>query len=190
MADLLHKLENNEAILLMYAAGELDEQDRREVEQMLAVDAGLRAEYEQLVALHDQMEQQLADADSRVHLAVPAALTRVNRAMRQWQVDRLAGDPVEPPVVKQLRYPWWSYPAASAAAVILATLVWFGHSSKTFEYTMPADPQAQRLINETQLRFVRQLESSFGGQEFMSLYALNEIEADIDNLPMDTSFEF
>ena len=35
MSNLLQQLENNEAILLMYLAGELPEPDRVEVEQML-----------------------------------------------------------------------------------------------------------------------------------------------------------
>jgi anti-sigma factor RsiW len=44
MASLLHELENNEAMLLMFLTGELPEEDRMEVVQMLASDGGLRAE--------------------------------------------------------------------------------------------------------------------------------------------------
>ena len=44
MPTQLQHLENNEAVLLMYLAGELTDSDRAEVEQMLATDARLRAE--------------------------------------------------------------------------------------------------------------------------------------------------
>jgi anti-sigma factor RsiW len=42
MASLIHELDND-ALLLMYRADELSPEDRVEVEQMLAIDAGLRA---------------------------------------------------------------------------------------------------------------------------------------------------
>ena len=44
MNSLLHELQNNEAILLMYLANELPPQDREEVEHMLDRDANLRLE--------------------------------------------------------------------------------------------------------------------------------------------------
>ena len=41
MSELLHNLENNQAILLMYLADELPAEDRREIDQLLLVDASL-----------------------------------------------------------------------------------------------------------------------------------------------------
>ena len=55
MKSYLQHLENNEAILLMYLGNELPDQDRVEVEEMLASDARLRAELENL-----RLTQQLA----------------------------------------------------------------------------------------------------------------------------------
>ncbi len=43
MASFIQELENNEALLLMYFTDELPVDDRAEVEQMLASDAGMRA---------------------------------------------------------------------------------------------------------------------------------------------------
>src|SRR5258706_8742588 len=63
MSNLLHELENNEAILLMYLAGELPEEDRIEVEQMLAGDPALRAELAELAALQDRVSGMMARAD-------------------------------------------------------------------------------------------------------------------------------
>ena len=48
MKSYLQHLESNEAVLLMYLGNELPEQDRVEVEAMLASDSRLRSELENL----------------------------------------------------------------------------------------------------------------------------------------------
>ena len=128
MQSLLHQLENNEAILLMYVADELSAEDRAEVEQMLVSDAGMRAELEQIRAVREAAMVAMASADEAARLPVSenVAVRRVMRMMRQWQIDHAHAPPPEEPV-KELRFPWWSYPLTTAAAVLIAFLVWWGN---------------------------------------------------------------
>jgi len=91
MSNLLHELENNEAILLMYLAGELPEEDRVEVEQMLASDAALRAELLELAALQDELTGVLARADGSGDQPRREAVVRqVSRAMTAARLQPLA----------------------------------------------------------------------------------------------------
>ena len=112
MASLIHELENNEALLLMYLAGELPPEDRLEVEQMLAADAGLRAELSDIQSAHDGAMSVLARLDGN-RTALPAenhAIRQAMRAMKQWQVDRLARQPILVPPTRRsipvLLYPF------------------------------------------------------------------------------------
>ena len=86
MASVLQQLENNDAVLLMYLAGELPAEDRAEVERMLAVDAGLRQNLERLRQTYAWVAGALGRQDRAVAPAVPQAVAvrRVGRAMRQW----------------------------------------------------------------------------------------------------------
>ena len=131
MASLLQQLENNEAMLLMYLADELPAEDRAEVERMLAVDAGLRADLDRLQGAYNAfaaaVERQ--DAVSRPPVPESVAVRRVGRAMAQWHARRLAtAKQVEP--VSTLRYPWWAYPLAAAASIVMAFLVWWGNTDR------------------------------------------------------------
>ena len=133
MASLLQQLENNEAILLMYLADELGAEDRREVEQMLSRDGGLRAELEKIRAAQIAVMAAIASLDQSAPLAVstPAAVRHVSRLMKQWQVDRLAR-PLAEAQKRGPRFPWWAFPAASvatAAGVLIALMVWWGMKS-------------------------------------------------------------
>jgi len=130
MTSLLHQLENNEAILLMYLARELSAEDRAEVEQKLASDAGLAAELERLRAVRDDLNTSIgaADAATRLPVSTGVAVRRVTRMLRQWQVERLKPKPPHEPI-NELRFPWWSYPLTTAAAVLIAFLVWWGNKN-------------------------------------------------------------
>jgi hypothetical protein len=131
VASLLQQLENNEAMLLMYLADELPAEDRDEVERMLAVDAGLLAQLERLQRAYNTfaaaMERQ--DAASRLPVPESVAVRRVGRVMAQWHARRLAS-PKEAKPVATLRYPWWAYPLAAAASIVLAFLVWWGNTDR------------------------------------------------------------
>jgi hypothetical protein len=132
MTSLLHQLENNEAILLMYVADELSAEDRADVEQQLATDGSLRAELERVRALQTSSFATLGDLDANTRLPVSegVAVRRATRMIRQWQVDHATATPPEEEK-DELRFPWWSYPLTTAAAVMIAFLVWWGNRSET-----------------------------------------------------------
>jgi hypothetical protein len=132
MASLIHELENNEALLLMYLTGELPPEDRIEVEQMLAADSSLRAELAGIESAYDQAMGVLSSLD-RDRTALPAenhAIRQAMRAMKQWQVDRLSRQPVAVPAAR-MKIAVWMYPLASAAALLIGTIAWWGFGGLT-----------------------------------------------------------
>src|SRR5215212_1630903 len=94
MSTQLQQLENDQAVLLMYLAGELAGADRAEVDRRLAADAGLRAELDRLRETYHWLEAAMAQADAAAGpvpaLAKAAAVRRVGRAVREWHAGRLA----------------------------------------------------------------------------------------------------
>jgi hypothetical protein len=135
MSSLLHQLENNEAVLLMYLAGELPPEDCAEVEQHLAADAGLRAELERLRQTNDALTVTLSAADgvgirAADHEAarLAAAVRRVSRAMVQFQLEQRqrAETPAEELPVRKLRLPRWAYPFAAAAMILISFVAYWG----------------------------------------------------------------
>ena len=131
MANLLGQLGGDEGVLLMYLAGELQADDRAEVEQRLARDPALRAALESVREAHDAFAAAMPALDRVERLPAPQGpgVRRVVRAMQQWQAGRLAAEPAPAPV-KTLRYPWWAYPLAAAASVIIAFVVWWGNTDR------------------------------------------------------------
>jgi hypothetical protein len=127
MASLIHELENNEALLLMYLTDELPVEDRVEVEQLLASDLGLRMELGRIASAYELSMDGLARLD-RDQSAIPAenhAVRQAMRAMKQWQVDRLTRLPA-PLAVPKRHVPAWMYPLAGAAALLIGTISWWG----------------------------------------------------------------
>jgi len=127
MASLIHEIENNEALLLMFLSGELPPEDRAEVEQMLAGDAGLRAELARIESAYEFAISSLAELDAD-RAAVPGenhAIRQAKRAMKQWQIDRLNRTPASVPAARR-RIPTWAYPAAVAAMLLIGTLTYWG----------------------------------------------------------------
>src|SRR5687767_2792280 len=131
MPSLLPQLDND-SILLMYLAGELPAEDVASVERMLANDAGLREKLDELRIAYDDATSVIASADRRERVALPVAIAshRVGQAARAWHARRLA-DPQRQHAAsaaaagaRRLRFPWWCYPLASAAAVIIAAVSW------------------------------------------------------------------
>jgi anti-sigma factor RsiW len=132
MGEQLRELENNEAILLMYIAGELPEEERREVETMLSRSEAMRR-------LHDELRQAWRSVDSGVEamdrsdvLSVAsreAAARLVGRSVRQWHARRAAERAaVRParPAARRWPYPWWQTSGVAAAALLVGFLVWWG----------------------------------------------------------------
>lgn len=125
MKNLLVKLEGNEVILLMYLAGELQAEDHAELTHQLQVDASLRAELDALKASLQAMDSQFHQADQKTPLSLERAIRRTNQAMHQWQADpsvRAAAASLSRN--ENLPLPWWMYPLAAAASIILAFAVW------------------------------------------------------------------
>lgn len=168
---MIHQLENNEAILLMYLADELSAEDRAEVEQMLGSDTGMQAELDRLRGLRDGTVAALAglDVSSRLPVSEGIAVRRATRMMRQWQTDRAHAPPPQAPA-NELRFPWWSYPLTTAAAVLIAFLVWWGNRTEgpsrniahNYEY---APPGPQDVLEWKEEMATRHLEASLNPLE-------------------------
>jgi hypothetical protein len=139
MQSVLEQLKSDESLLLMYMADELSGEDRAQLEARLEREPDLRAQLEQVRALNDSVADAITGLDSSMRLPVSegVAVRKVVRVMRQWQSDRMAPRPPEEPV-DQLRFPWWSYPLATAAAVLIAFIVWWGAQDG------PPEPRGRR----------------------------------------------
>jgi hypothetical protein len=139
MSSLLQQLENNEAILLMYLAGELPEADHAEVRQMLASDPALRAALADLSVLHDDVAGVLAGADAARPLSRADVATRqVSRAMVAARLEGQRAQPAPPAKRSRLRIAWWAYPIGAAAMLTVAmTLFSGGRPTNMTSSTMP-----------------------------------------------------
>ena len=130
MPSLIHELDND-ALLLMYAVGELPADDAAELEQLLTSDAGLAAG---LAAVRADLAAAGAAMAAADHVDPPAAspsaesvaLRRVGRSVRQWQAGRAVRARAAPTAGRQPRLPSWAYPAAAAAAVVIGAVSWWG----------------------------------------------------------------
>jgi hypothetical protein len=128
MSNLLQTLENNEAILLMYLAGELPEDDRAEVEQMLTRDAGMRAALAEMAALQDDLAGAFARVDvAQVVSGREAAARFVSRAIVERAARPVAVPTSAAPAQRSFRIPWWTYPIAAAAIVLVAVIMTSGN---------------------------------------------------------------
>src|SRR5688572_3307495 len=138
MQTLLNQLQDDEALLMMYAADELSAEDRARVERRLAEEPALREQLESVRELSGSIHDAIGELDggSRLPVSEGVAVRKVTRVMRQWQIDRMAPPPVEEPE-DQLRFPWWSYPLATAAAILLAFIVWWGQQDGPPELRRP-----------------------------------------------------
>jgi anti-sigma factor RsiW len=141
MSNLLQQLENNEAILLMFLAGELPEDDRIEVEQMLASDPALRRALEELAALHDGIGDTFASADAAIPLARRESVVRsVARSMAARD-----GAAARQPAVSEARpsrfhIAWWVYPVAAAAMLVVAMVLMSDNRPAALPPAQPTAP--------------------------------------------------
>ena len=172
---MLEKLDNNEAVLLMYLAEELPPEDRAEIERMLAGDGSLRRQFRRLRLAQETTERALCSLDAaatgvgRAPLepgspGEAAAIRRISRSMHMHLVRKLAERPA-PAAKRGLRYPWWCYPTAATAASVLAFLVWYANSSTNTHLNIPAggpDQQANLYPNEPTSPKVRALGQFWG----------------------------
>lgn len=129
MADLLHELENNENILLMYLADELPAEDRAEVESMLRTDASLQRELLRLKETLGLVDSTLAQMDATSPLPQKSmVLGRLSRLMAQWQLATPPARDNRPtkPEFSIRHANWWLVAlGATAATVLIATSLTF-----------------------------------------------------------------
>lgn len=163
---MIESLENNEVILLMYLANELPSEDQAEVTQMLASDANLRAELRRLRSAYEGFEDRLRRLDA---LSAPTessenyAVRRVMRAVcRQLATPRIVETPVVEP--RKLHYPWWAYPTAAAAAILLAFLTWWGNHGGTpgaYDDRPSRPPFVRNVSDDPNLKLAEEVERTF-----------------------------
>jgi hypothetical protein len=120
----LQHLESNEAVLLLYLANELPDQDRAEVEAMLASDPALRAALENLRKTQELAFDALEslDAITRPPMAPIAAQNRISKLMQEW-LDRRRGLPAQSSASAR-RFPWWRTAFATAASLMIGYYIW------------------------------------------------------------------
>ena len=123
MTNSIHNLDR-ESLLVLYWGDELSVDDRRRVDEMLAVDPALRAELDQLNIAQQAMSASFAEADAKRPLPAPlsSSLRHVSGAMAQWQVDRLAKPTIAPQRAAR-RFGWMYGVGAAAAAIIITVFV-------------------------------------------------------------------
>jgi len=116
------------ALLLMYLADELSPKDRAELEIRLRADAGLSAELERLRTAQEFFDgaMKAMDFGQTASASDAAAAERADRAIRVWAAARNSRPRQTKP--KERFLPWWSYPLASAAAVLVAVVYWGIHN--------------------------------------------------------------
>jgi len=118
---------DRQSLLMLYAADELPADQRIALEAQLATDAEMASELQQIRGAMESTEGSIKQLDGMQRLPSNegVAVRRAARAMQQWTVDRLRS--VSEPEKRKLVIPWWSYPAAAAAIVIVSFLVWSSH---------------------------------------------------------------
>ena len=72
------------------------------------------------------------DKSTPMRVSTAVAARQISRLMKQWQVDRLTRLVGGSTGRAFADFPWWGYPAASAAAaavVLIGLMVWWGMKS-------------------------------------------------------------
>ncbi len=126
MKSLLHTLNDNEAVLLMYLFDELPADDRVEVEGMLLTDSTLRAELQHLEVVHATVTDAIKLSDGRLSSPRSEAAARRNtyKLVDQWNTRRLLRQAA---VVRRApsKLKWALYASGAAAAALVAvTYFW------------------------------------------------------------------
>ena len=152
---------DRDALLMLYAADELSPEQRAAVEARLAAEPELAAELGMLRSAQDQCFAALAHADEHDRLPVSegVAVRRVSRAMKQWQVRRALAANAVVPAAPRRKLPWWVYPSATAAALIVGFLVW--SVRQPVGNVMPADPKFNDYAQAQERELAEWMRQSF-----------------------------
>lgn len=127
MKSILHDLHSNEAILLLYISGELPECDRVVVDRMLQNDGGLRAQLAEMKWSLNLLDTGMQQQGSEVaNIDFDRVIADTNAALRRRRMQGL-GNAAKRPEAAKLPLPWWCYPVAVAASLLIATAVFFAN---------------------------------------------------------------
>ena len=128
---MIETLTDNNAILLLYLAGELPDADRREVERRLAADPNLAEQLAELKGIHQQIATQFAKLEQREENR-PSPENAIEKAVAAVEGWRFGPRLVMPEPAPQRYRLWaWAAPAALAASVLVAALIWVEHRPAT-----------------------------------------------------------
>jgi anti-sigma factor RsiW len=137
-----------DARILLFVAGELPQPQARELEARAARDPAVANRVKELEELLRSTEIALQKADQALRpLASESAARSFGRRAREWHLARAAAEAPSSAPARRLAYPWWAYPLASAAAVVLALTVWW--ISREHDGVLPGDPPAGLLVNSS-----------------------------------------
>jgi len=131
MKRLMEQLQSDEAVLLMYLAGELPGAEQEEIEARLEKEEPLRGKLEEMRATQERvlggMGELDASASSRWDGRQEMAAKNVTAMMRQWQVDRMRAAAAMGNGNGPKRHaPWWAYSSAAAALILIGWVAWWG----------------------------------------------------------------
>lgn len=165
--------------LLLYLAGELDEQTRTTLEARLSSDHTLNTRLQQLDRASRRIDQALQQIDAEQSPAFIASASR--SAIKLIQQYTQASHPQQTRAAvtpQRLRFPWWYYPTASATAIVLAFLVWWGNSpiSTVSPYPSGLTDQTQRLMTDHQSAMQRAMTYSFSNLQNDDWRSLDNLE--------------
>lgn len=137
MSNLLSQLENNEAVLILYLAGELPQEDCIEVQRMVERDSALRAQCFAMDRLVDRAALSFG-MDTALAATEPAerARQRLSPIFRQWTAQRLSR-PATPSQAAHRPTPWYLYPLGAAAIILVALAVFWSSLEPDFRTPVP-----------------------------------------------------
>jgi hypothetical protein len=181
MSSLLHELKNDDALLMMYAAGELPATERAEVDGRLAADAPLRAQLGRLRQLEAVVAAHLEPANGSAEPAAAeeAAIRRTVREMRRFQLER-ATRPLPAAAPRIRRPPAWSYPVIAVAASVMLLIGLWGAGALDELIPPPGAQVSNPPPTEPSPVVARDLERSF--HLGRSMESLDEAAAHADAL--------
>lgn len=149
MPTLLENLDRESAIML-YLADELTAAERDLFERRVAAEPQLAAEIEQVRAAQQSIAAELERADARTRLPASEGVVvrRVSRTISGWLAQR-TGSPMSI-VKKPFAMPWWAYPSAMAASLIIGFLIWSSRQEVKPMDALPATKDEVAIMQREQ----------------------------------------
>lgn len=124
---MIETLTDNNAILLLYLAGELPEADRLEVDRRLAADPNLAEQLAELNGIHQRIGSGIAALDEadQGRFSPDSAINTAVATIEGW---RFGPRLVIPQTAPQKHRVWsWAAPASLAASILIAATIWMAH---------------------------------------------------------------